>query len=109
MQSVSSRIWTRVAVSISHDGNHYTMGTSSFMLHKAFTSWALYHGILVRDQLLMSFEINLHNVLHILGLAPNLHFVLIDIPRQDLAIKQLEFLIGGRYVVILITINLTNT
>ena len=28
MQSVSSRIWTRVAVSISYDGNHYTAGTS---------------------------------------------------------------------------------
>ena len=28
MQSVSSRIWTRIAVSISYDDNHYTMGTS---------------------------------------------------------------------------------
>ena len=28
MQSVSSRIWTRVAVSISYDDNHYTMDTS---------------------------------------------------------------------------------
>ena len=28
MQLVSSRIWTRVAVSISYDGNHYTTGTS---------------------------------------------------------------------------------
>ena len=28
MQSVSSRIWTRVAVSISCDDNHYTTGTS---------------------------------------------------------------------------------
>ena len=28
MQSVSSRIWTRVAVSISYDDNHYTKGTS---------------------------------------------------------------------------------
>ena len=29
MQSVSSRIWTRVAVSISYDDNDYTTGTSS--------------------------------------------------------------------------------
>ena len=29
MQSVSSRIWTRVAVSIPYEDNHYTMGTSS--------------------------------------------------------------------------------
>ena len=28
MQPVSSRIWTRVAVSISYDDNHYTTGTS---------------------------------------------------------------------------------
>ena len=28
MQSVSSRIWTRVAVSISYDVNDYTLGTS---------------------------------------------------------------------------------
>ena len=28
MQSVSSGIWTRVAVSISYDDNHYTTGTS---------------------------------------------------------------------------------
>ena len=28
MQSVSSRIWTRVAVSISYDDDHYTTGTS---------------------------------------------------------------------------------
>ena len=27
MQSVSSRIWTRVAVNISYDDNHYTTGT----------------------------------------------------------------------------------
>ena len=27
MQSVSSRIWTRVAVSISYDDNYYTTGT----------------------------------------------------------------------------------
>ena len=27
MQSFSSRIWTRVAVSISYDDNHYTTGT----------------------------------------------------------------------------------
>ena len=32
MQSISSRIWTRVVVSISYDDNHYTMGTSNFIL-----------------------------------------------------------------------------
>ena len=29
MQSVSYRIWTRVAMSISYDDNHYTMGSST--------------------------------------------------------------------------------
>ena len=28
MQSASFRIWTRIAVSISYDDNHYTTGTS---------------------------------------------------------------------------------
>ena len=32
MQSVSSRIWTRVSVSISYDDNHYTTGTSKASL-----------------------------------------------------------------------------
>ena len=32
MQSVRSRIWTRVAVSISCDDNHYTTGTSHISL-----------------------------------------------------------------------------
>ena len=34
MQSVSSRIWTRVAVSIFYDDNHYTTTTSIFMHSK---------------------------------------------------------------------------
>ena len=33
MQSVSSRIWTRVAVSISYDDNDYTTGTSTRWYH----------------------------------------------------------------------------
>ena len=32
MQSILSRIWTRVAVSISYDYNHYTTGTYSWFL-----------------------------------------------------------------------------
>ena len=33
MQSVSSRIWTRVAVSISYDDNHYTTGTAQTLMY----------------------------------------------------------------------------
>ena len=36
MQSVSSRIWTRVAVSISYDDNHYTTGTFASPLLMSF-------------------------------------------------------------------------
>ena len=41
MQSVLSRIWTRVAVSISYDDNHYTTGTSfsQFMEAKQIKNW----------------------------------------------------------------------
>ena len=50
MQSVSSRIWTRVAVSISYNDNHYTTGTSTTdnisIADHAFTS-----------QVLMSFSV----------------------------------------------------
>ena len=38
MQSVSSRIWTRVAVFISYDDNDYTTGTSFFNVIGAM-SW----------------------------------------------------------------------
>ena len=37
MQSVSSRIWTRVTVSMSHDDNHYTTGSEG-KLHSRFES-----------------------------------------------------------------------
>ena len=39
MQLVSSRIWTRVAVSISYDDNHYNTGTSKY-LSKYYTKWS---------------------------------------------------------------------
>ena len=38
MQSVSARIWTRVAVSISYDDNHYTTATSIKILIDPTTS-----------------------------------------------------------------------
>ena len=54
MQSVSSRIWTRVAVSISYDDSHYTTGTfltliilfkpiHSFEYSQMVPSFAVYH------------------------------------------------------------------
>ena len=44
MQSVSSRIWTRVAVSISYDDNHYTTGTSILKLYCRGNVASLYVG-----------------------------------------------------------------
>ena len=38
MQSVSSRIWTLVAVSISYDDNRYTTGTSQIILLLVYLS-----------------------------------------------------------------------
>ena len=39
MQSASSRIWTRVAVSISYNDNHYTTGTSTFFFFFFHFQW----------------------------------------------------------------------
>ena len=39
MQSVSSRIWTRVAVFISYDDNDYTTGTSTKFDRGKVCSW----------------------------------------------------------------------
>ena len=48
MQSVLSRIWTRVVVSISYDDNHYTTGTSIVYYNNCFkidaTMIKIYYG-----------------------------------------------------------------
>ena len=41
MQSVSSRIWTLVAVSISYVDNHYTTYTSGGVLYALYKMWTL--------------------------------------------------------------------
>ena len=38
MQSVSSRIWTRVTVSFAYDDNHYTTGTKVVQSNKYYKS-----------------------------------------------------------------------
>ena len=40
MQSVTSRIWTRVAVSIFYDDNHHTTGTLSIIRHVSRVKWS---------------------------------------------------------------------
>ena len=45
MQSVSSRIWTRVAVSIFYDNNHYSTGTSLLHGHLNIFFHVVYFGV----------------------------------------------------------------
>ena len=44
MQTVSSRIWTRVAVSISYDDNHYTTGTYNIRFYALFAYGSSYNS-----------------------------------------------------------------
>ena len=59
MQSVSSKIWTRVAVSISYDDNHYTTGTSLL----PSLPGPLCPGVVAHDKVLSIGEIELNYVL----------------------------------------------
>ena len=50
MQSVSSRIWTHVAVSISYDDNDYTTGTSNTLyVYTYIIGVVIYTGHWPRD------------------------------------------------------------
>ena len=46
-QSVSSRIWTRVAVSISYDDNHFTTGTSTKFCNIVVTWDTIFHLLMI--------------------------------------------------------------
>ena len=73
MQLVSSRIWTRVSVSISYDDNHYTTGTSQI------------YGY--------AYILNIHNlVLSLIGIILRLGFL----------IWELLFIYCGLFVLILV-------
>ena len=50
MQSGSSRIWTRVAVSISYDDNHYTTGISLLYRHERVEVAAIEERERVREK-----------------------------------------------------------
>ena len=59
MQSVSSRIWTRVAVSISYDDNHYTIGIIiiTFMSPSLFSSLATFEYLFIFSLLSLFFTL----------------------------------------------------
>ena len=65
MQSVSSRIWTCVAVSISYDDNHYTTGSSLNIVH-LYLIWTLLQFHSLSHELLGYFyhQYNIINSLH---------------------------------------------
>ena len=62
MQSVSSRIWTRVAVSISYDDNHYTTGTSEMILAKLKTRDRGFKQLMIERK-----SKNLKSLSHVMG------------------------------------------
>ena len=49
MQSVRSRIWTRVAVSISYDDNDYTTGTGCLIKARELRVFIYFHMVSERD------------------------------------------------------------
>ena len=56
MQSVSSRIWTRVAVSISYDDNHYSTGTSIVLVLTWWTSTSWSASLNVFQNITLTFS-----------------------------------------------------
>ena len=54
MQSVSSRIWTRVAVSISYNDNHDTTGTSYTLNVLKFCCVGIYMQLDIQSAMLFS-------------------------------------------------------
>ena len=58
MQWVSSRIWTRVAVFISYDDNHYTTGTPLLPLLPG----PLWPGMVALDRVLSMGQIELFDI-----------------------------------------------
>ena len=66
MQSVSSKIWTRVAVSISYDDNDYTTGTSWWV--GIFSSFEE-----ISQEIHASVTLQMHKGMHSVTESPFLH------------------------------------
>ena len=57
IQSASSRIWTRIAVSISYDDNHYTTGTSyCYTMDISVIEWKTESPFYISDLVKISFR-----------------------------------------------------
>ena len=77
MQSVSCKIWTRVAVSILYDDNHYTTRfTYSFILRES--PWGVVVSVLDYDTVVSKFELQspyyIYSQINTLGKGMNLLF-----------------------------------
>ena len=87
MKSASFRFWTRVAVSISYDDNHYTTGTSIRQHTRACSKTTLYQFYKILRQILLS-------LIYILDMIPfSLRFfaiVLQDTVFQSQVLKSLS-------------------
>ena len=57
MQSVSSKIWTRVTVSISYGDNHYTTGTSKIIIIIITIIIITLHYLFIHHQVLFQQDI----------------------------------------------------
>ena len=92
MQSVSSRIWTRVAVSIFYDDNHYTTGTSKFIIiiRKKYPTSRLI-CILYRLKYLIK-SVNIGNKCHCCS-RENYQFLLMWKTRKELNNNKLLLMI----------------
>ena len=91
MQSISSRIWTRVAVPISYNDNHYTTGTSYckemtddklLLLHS--NSW---------NHLTLCKEISTGSFKNVINKMFTTHMYLIYMYKEDMALNNLQCLI----------------
>ena len=63
MQSVSSSIWTRVAVNMSYDDNHYTTGTFLLFIKDYYFVLEAIESVQTND----NYSINLHSWNHDIG------------------------------------------
>ena len=79
MQSASSRIWTRVAVSISYDDNHYTTGTSIW--HNLSNLWTA---------LMIKTERSVSIMAEITLCLKNFDFLLIG-SHRSITVEELDF------------------
>ena len=99
MQSVSSRIWTRVAVSIFYDDNHYTTGHRNWYPNEtrthswrfaSLTCWPLlyprHHSANTQDRNLLWTSI-VHFTTKVVGIG-NVHYNPITINSTHPTIKQ---------------------